>query len=82
VDFNLGGILGVSEFKVGGADKVVFFNISTVLVSTVVVLGCIVCVIAEEGKTRTKFDVKLVANKNVVFVTCLVVVGNNTAEVI
>jgi hypothetical protein len=37
-------------------------------------------VIAEEGKTRTKFDVKLVAIKNVVLVICFVV-GNNTVRV-
>jgi hypothetical protein len=80
VDCNLEEIL-ISAFVVEAADKVGVFKISVVVLLAVVVLGNIVCVIAEEGNTRTKFDVKLVARGNVVLVTNVVAVGNKIVDV-
>jgi hypothetical protein len=80
VDCNLEEIL-ISAFVVEAADKVGVFKISVVVLLAVVVLGNIVCVIAEEGKTRTKFDVKLVARGNAVLVTSLVVDSGDPVDV-
>ncbi len=72
----------VFAFEVAAKDRVVLFIISVVVVSMLFVFGYIVCVIAEEGKTNTKTDVKLDAIGNVDLVTSVVVVCNDAVDVI
>jgi hypothetical protein len=79
VECKFGEVL-VSAFEVTAEYKVVLFVIFVVVLSTLFVLGYIVCVIAEEGKTRTKFDVKLVATGNVVLAN-VVAFGNKIVDV-